>query len=497
MSYQLFKEKMTQIADLQGALALMSWDQETYMPKGGAEIRSQQRSTLAALRHQLATDKALGTLMKDLISANNLSELELKNVTLAYEDYQERIIFPESFVIKESQAISRAFTAWSTARAKNDFSIFEPALQTIVDLRKEEIALRGVQTTPYDTLLDQYDKGLNVKDLDTLFTKVKSQLVPYIKDLKTKYQADDSVLKQFYPKDKQWNFGIKILESMGYDFNHGRQDIAAHPFSTSFAATDSRITTRIDEHDMSNMLFSCIHEGGHALYEQGLPIEQYGLPLGDAISLSVHESQSRLWENNVGKSKEFWHAHYRALQEVFPENLATVSFDNFYRAINKVSPNLVRTEADEMHYHLHVLVRYEIEKDLFNGTLEVKDLKEAWNSKYKEYLGVEVPDDKQGILQDVHWSHGSFGYFPTYSLGSFLAAQLFHFAALAIPNLKEEISKGNTEVLKNWLRINIHSKGRLYTTNEISKMVTGETLNFDYFFKYITHKFDNMVAENL
>jgi carboxypeptidase Taq len=279
---------------------------------------------------------------------------------------------------------------------------------------------------------------------------------------------------------------------MGYDMQAGRQDLSEHPFTTSFNPLDVRVTTRVDENDFGNMTWSCIHEGGHALYEQGLPTDQYGLPCGEATSLGIHESQSRLWENNVGRSLNFWQFRYPELQNTFPGNLRTVSLHDFYKAINKVQPSLIRTEADELTYHFHIMIRYEIEKGLMDGSIDVKELKDIWNKYYQEYLHVKVPDDVHGILQDIHWSHGSFGYFPTYSLGSFYAAQFFAAAQKQVPGLDESIAAGDYQPLLNWLRTNIHPYGRFYTSNELCERVTGKPLEFSAFMEYANKKYSGI-----
>jgi carboxypeptidase Taq len=279
---------------------------------------------------------------------------------------------------------------------------------------------------------------------------------------------------------------------MGFDFGAGRQDLSEHPFTTSFSRNDVRITTRIDENDFSHMTWSCIHEAGHALYEQGLPEEQYGLPLGEYASLSIHESQSRLWENNIGRSFSWWQYWYPLLQRAFPAQLGKWSHEQFYKGINKVGPSLIRTEADELSYHFHVMIRYELEKGLIEGSISVPDIPAYWKEQYANYLGMEVPDDKRGCLQDVHWSHGSFGYFPTYSLGSFYAAQLFAAAEKQVNSLSKDVSEGNTEPLLTWLRQNVHRFGRQYTSEEICLRATGETLNIQHFLRYLLDKYNKI-----
>jgi carboxypeptidase Taq len=292
-----------------------------------------------------------------------------------------------------------------------------------------------------------------------------------------------------YPHQKQWDYGIDILKQLGYDFEAGRQDLSEHPFTTSFSPLDVRVTTRVDEHNLYDMLWSCIHEGGHALYEQGLSAEEYGMPCGQAVSLGIHESQSRLYENNVGRSFPFWKANYGKLQNTFPENLGAIPLEKFYKGINLVEPSLIRTDADELTYHFHIMIRYEIEKQLIEGSIEVKDLEKVWNDAYKKYLNIEVPSPKKGVLQDVHWAHGGFGYFPTYSLGSFYAAQFFHKIQQEVPNIENDLSNGNAKPLLTWLRTNIHQHGQLYSANELCEKATGEALKFDYFMKYAQKKY--------
>jgi carboxypeptidase Taq len=285
---------------------------------------------------------------------------------------------------------------------------------------------------------------------------------------------------------------MELIRKLGFDFDAGRQDLSEHPFTTNFSAHDVRITTRISENDLSNMTWSCIHEVGHALYEQGLPVEEYGLPLGEYASLSIHESQSRLWENNVGRSEAFWQFHMPLLKKWFPGELGGLPEHDFYKGINKVQSTLIRTEADELTYHFHVMIRYEIEKLLIEGALEIKDIPAYWNEQYEKYLGITVPDDKQGCLQDVHWSHGSFGYFPTYSLGSLYAAQFFNAAKKQIPSLENDITNGNTETLLKWLRGNIHRHGRRFTGTQLCEHITGEALDIRYFLDYAAKKYGDI-----
>lgn len=487
--YDDFVERMKKISDVGHSIAVLSWDKEVNLPEGGAALRSQQIATLSGISHELFTAKDFGTLLEFLNESYDLNDKQQKNVSVTLKEYKQATKFDKDFVIKRSTLISNAYHAWLKARKENNFDLYVDALTELVAIKREEAEIIGYENHPYDALLDLYEPGSTVAELDVLFTDVKEQLVPFIQNLKKNPQVSKDCLLKYYQKDKQWDFGIDLLENMGYDFKNGRQDIAPHPFTITFSSQDVRVTTRVDENDFANMCWSCIHEGGHALYEQGIPIEDYGLPTGGPISLGIHESQSRLWENHVGRSKEYWKYHYPKLQEVFPENLANVSLDDFYKAINRVEANYIRTEADELHYHFHVMIRYELEKMLLNREIEVKDLKDAWNKKYKAYMDVNVSDDNQGILQDVHWGHGSFGYFPTYSVGSFYAAQFYAQASKDIKDLESKISNGDSSELLSWLRENIHVHGRRFEASELCEKVTGEKLDFKYFMDYARKKY--------
>jgi carboxypeptidase Taq len=338
-------------------------------------------------------------------------------------------------------------------------------------------------------LLDEYEKGCTVQLLDKTFNGLLPTLRNLLERIEAKPQVDDAFLKQHFPRQQQWDWGMHLIRELNFDFEAGRQDISEHPFSTSFNPKDVRITTRVDENDFGNMTWSCIHETGHALYEQGLPEQSYGLPLGEACSYSIHESQSRLWENNVGRNKKFWKHFYPQLREVFPNQFKSVELDDFYRGINKVQPSFIRTEADEITYHFHVFIRYELEKSLLGNTLEAKDIPAFWNEQYRKLLGVAVPDDRKGCLQDVHWSHGSFGYFPTYSLGSLYAAQFYSTANQQLPALEREMEEGKTLSLLQWLREKVHSRGRYFTSEDLCQEITGKTLDVSYFVNYLLDKY--------
>ena len=483
---------MQRLADVRYAHAVLQWDQETYLPKKGAHFRGQQLSTLSELAHGLFSEEALGNLLQELLSKNDLTPEEKRNITLSWDDYSKNKKYTPDFVRRHSQQVNKAFHSWIEARGKNSFSLFEKDLDALVLLKREEADLLGYEGHPYNALLDEFEKGATVAFLDPVFTNLLPSLQKLLQRIAAQPQVDNSFLKQSFPKDEQWTWGMALLKTLGFDFEAGRQDISEHPFSTSFNPGDVRITTRIDEKDFGNMTWSCIHEAGHALYEQGLRESQYGLPLGEACSYSIHESQSRLWENHVGRSLSFWNAHYRVLQKQFPDQFGPVSLEQFYKGINKVQPSLIRTEADEITYHFHVYIRYELEKRLLEGSLGTNEIPQYWQDQYKYWMNVTVPDDKRGCLQDVHWSHGSFGYFPTYSLGSFYAAQFYEQATKELPDLEAEIGKGNTAPLLLWLRKRVHAKGKFFTSADLCQNLTGKPLDINSFMSYVLEKYSTI-----
>jgi carboxypeptidase Taq len=490
--YEVYRQHMHKLADVRAALALMQWDQETYMPARGAGFRAQQVATLSEIAHKLATSGNLGSLLEELENTSGLNKTEKKNISLNREDYLKQKKYPVAFVRKMSETVSKSFNAWNTAKKENRFSLFEKELADLVELKKEETGILGYTDHPYNALMDEFEKGCTVNLIDKIFESTLPKLRDMLDKIQQSKAPEDSFLFKYFDKKKQWDFGMQVIAELGFDFDSGRQDMSTHPFSTSFNKYDVRITTRINEYDFSSMLFSCIHETGHALYEQGLPESEYGLPSGEFASLGIHESQSRLWENHVGRSRGFWKFHFPLVQKTFPEPLCGIPEETFYKAVNKVKPSLIRTESDELTYHFHVMIRYEIEKMLISGDLKTKDIPGCWNEKYKKWLDVDVPDDRQGCLQDVHWSHGSFGYFPTYSLGSFYAAQFFACASSNDRQLQDKMEKGDTTGLLQWLKQRIHASGRILNSEEICKSATGEPLNVQYFMDYLLDKYGKM-----
>ena len=493
--YADYKTKMQKIADVKYASAVLQWDQETYLPPKGNDFRGQQIATLNEIAHQQFTDEKLGGLLLDLSAKEDLSATEKRNVELSLEDYTRNKKLSSVFVRKMSEAVNKSYHAWTQARSENSFDRFQHPLHQLIQLKKQEAELLGFEQHPYNALMNDYDKGLTVATVDAIFYDLKPQLMVLLDHIKNKAAVDNSFLHQHFNKDAQWEFGMEVLKRMGFDLEAGRQDFSIHPFTTNFSSMDVRVTTRIDEGDFGNMTWSCIHEGGHALYEQGLPAEQYGLPLSEYCSLSIHESQSRMWENCIGRGLPFWEHNFKLLRTFFQEQLKNITIEKFYKGINRVCPSLIRTEADELTYHFHVMIRYEIEKMLIGGTIQTKDIPAYWNEHYQKYLGVTVPDDKRGCLQDIHWSHGSFGYFATYSLGSMYATQLYAAIDRENPSLQKDLASGNNSVVQKWLKNNIYQHGRYFSSEDLCKKATGETLQSRYFINYATKKYNHIYSQ--
>ena len=497
---ELLQGHFRPFAHLNSAVSLLSWDQETYMPSGGGQARAEQIATLQGLAHERLTapetEELLGQWM-DLKTGQPLRNIagELDDVTLAllretWRDYHKAVQLPNDFVCRLAHTCSLAQQVWAEAKTRNDFASFLPHLKQIVDLKKEEVTYRGAATHPYDALLDLYEPGVTTASLTALFGALKAKLVPLLnRILESPVRPSEEILKRGYERERQLELGRAILTAMGYDFGCGRLDVSAHPFTTSFHSTDVRLTTRVSEEDFTGSIFSCIHEGGHGLYDQGLPAAYYGTSLGEAVSLGIHESQSRLWENCVGLSRPFWQHFYPLLRRTFPAQMQDVTLDALYTALNRVFPSFIRVDADELTYNLHILLRFEIERDLMEDRVRAEELPALWRDKMQAYLGIVPPTDREGVLQDVHWSIGAIGYFPTYTLGNLYAAQFFDQAKREMPDLIEHIAAGDLIPLKQWLNDKIHRWGRLYTADELVRRVTGEPLTLAHFMSYVEDKY--------
>jgi carboxypeptidase Taq len=491
---EALRAHLAPIDDLESAAAVLAWDQETFMPDGGAEARAHQLSTLQSTAHERFVSDKTGTLLDRAADATEDADPEsLRDdaslVRVTRRDYERARRVPSSLVAELSEATSRAKQAWKKARAEDDFTIFAPHLETLVDLSVEKAEAIGYEDTPYDALLQEFEPDLTTAEVADTFTTLRGDLVPLVDAIADSPQLEDDVLHRSYPQPKQRAFGEQVLADLGYDFDRGRQDVSAHPFTTSFSVGDVRITTRYEEDYLPSALFSMIHEGGHALYEQGIDPALDRTPLGDGASLGVHESQARLWENHVGRSRPFWRHYFPKLQDAFPDAVGDASLDAFYRAVNRVEPSLIRVEADEVTYNLHVMLRFELERGLIDGTVAVDELPARWNAAMDDYLGVVPDTDADGVLQDVHWSMGSFGYFPTYTLGTLTAAQLMDTAREEIPDLDARLAEGTFDPLLDWLRAHVHRHGRKCTAPQLLERVTGRALSATPWLQYARDKF--------
>jgi carboxypeptidase Taq len=470
------------------ALGLLNWDQEVNLPKKGHAFRGEVNALLSADLHRRYTSDDFVDLVKKLRQPAHFDKLDNDNQIIVREtwrDLEKSLKIPTEMVEEMARLATKAFAAWAEAREKSDFKIYQPYLEKIVALNQREAELLGYKDSPYDALLDGFEPELTAARIEEVFTPLAEQLSEIVKKVKDKPKV--KLPKAKYPVGIQIEMNREIAADLGYDLEAGRIDVSPHPFTTGFHPTDVRITTRYDEDDFYYAVGCTVHETGHALYEQGLLLKYYSTPLGEVGSLGLHESQSRMWENIVGRSREYCHYLNGVLSKYFPDN-PKLTDGQIYDHLNHVRPSLIRVEADETTYNLHIALRFEIEKGLIEGTIKVADLPEIWNAKMKQYLGVDVPDDAHGVLQDVHWSHGTIGYFPTYTLGNIYSAQFFNKAKQEIPNLEAGFAKGEFGLLLKWLRKNIHQYGGRYRPEELVKKVTGEGLNSKYLVDYLKNK---------
>ena len=462
-------------ATLAACMGLLEWDEETYMPPGGVGARSEQRALLAGLFHDRATDPRVGELLGELEGSDlEPGSPEAANVRELRRAYDRETKLPKSLVEELARTTALAQQAWIESRKANDFPRFRPWLEKIVALKRQEAEAIGAEEDLYDALLDLWEPGATSRALAPLFEALRRELVPLAAALAAApRQPDESILRREYPVERQRAFGRAIAAAIGFDFERGRIDQSAHPFCIGLAPGDCRLTARWDERYVNDGLFGVLHEAGHGMYEQGLDPGHHGTPMGEAASLGIHESQSRLWENLVGRSRAFWERFFPAAREAFPGALGDVTLDDFHFAVNRVAPSVNRVQADEVTYNLHILVRFELERALLSGDLPAADLPAAWNEAYREALGVVPPNDAQGCLQDTHWSSGLYGYFPTYTLGNVVAAQLFAAANEELGGLDEHFREGNFAALLGWLRERVHRHGRHYPPDELVRRATG------------------------
>ncbi len=487
-----FKELEQKIAHFHSILALVQWDMETGAPKQGIPYMSGAIGTLSTEVFRITTSNEMSECLYTLMKEEGWDLQTKASLREAKRAYEQSKKIPEKLYSEFVVLTSNAQSIWAEAKQNNNFSMYEPTLQRIIEINREFTKCYGYEEHPYDALLDRYEPGYTVSILDKLFVQLRDRTIPLLKriqDSSNKPRAD--IFTQGFDKQKQKEFCIRLLPQLGFDLDAGVLGESSHPFATGISLKDVRITTRYID-DVRSSILSVVHETGHALYEQGIGEELEGTFLREGASMGIHESQSRFLENMVGRSWEFWIPLYPTLQQYFPNQLNEVSLDDFYRSLNIVEPSLIRTEADELTYNLHIMIRYELEKALISGELQAKDLPAIWNEKMNEYLGVVPSNDAEGVLQDIHWSFGGFGYFPSYTLGNLYSAQIYQVIQKQIPHFHELLTEGNLIPIREWLKIHIHQYGKIYTPGELIQKISGEDLNADYLIQYFERKFSKI-----
>ncbi|HVO42673.1 MAG TPA: carboxypeptidase M32 [Aggregatilineales bacterium] len=497
-AFDALKARVEEVTSIKQVIAVLDWDMQTQLPPGAADARGRHLSVMARLGHDMATAPETQRLMQAASAEVKDAPYDSDEASLirtGSRDLEKELKIPSDLVADLTRETTLAHGIWAQARAESNFKAFAPALKRILDLKKRQADCIGYSGHIYDALLDEYEPGLKTADVDAIFVGLRADLVPLVAAIRAKLDmVSDAVLHREYDEARQKEFGEMVVRKFGYDFNRGRLDPSVHPFTTSFSRDDVRITTRYDRNFLNVALFSIFHEAGHAIYEQGIGASLEGTLLADGASLGVHESQSRLWENLVARSRGFWMHFYPILQGYFPEALGSIELETFYRAINHVDPTQVRVEADEATYNLHIMLRFDLEKDLLAGTLKVDDLPEAWNAKSRDYLGVVPPNDRLGVLQDVHWSAGLIGYFPTYSIGNLLSVQLLDKAIETHPSIPVDIARGEFGTLLGWLRESIHRHGRKFMPQELVRRATGAPLGSAAYMRYLKAKYSEIYA---
>ncbi|CCB91093.1 Thermostable carboxypeptidase 1 [Waddlia chondrophila 2032/99] len=489
---------------LEGISHLLEWDQETCMPKAASPIRAEQLQTIAGLIHRQKTGKPFADALSKLVDlkTGSVKQGGLKPEQKAalkrwHKDYKMQTSLPSAFVEQFAKVTSEAHLVWDRAKKQNDFASFLPTLKKVIDLNKQKAEYFGYSDHPYDALLDIYEPEMTKKEVEKVFSSLKKSIMELLGRIQKAKQIDDSKLQLRYPPSLQLSFGNKLAKMIGYTDERGRLDLSTHPFSSASHPTDSRITTRIIPNLPISNIRSILHECGHAFYEMGLPELHYGTPLGESVSLGVHESQSRWWETRIGLSKGFWKFLMPHMKKHFKGKLDGIKLETLWKGVNKVEPSLIRVEADEVTYALHVILRFELEVALIEGSLSPKDLPEAWNQKMEELLGIAPKTDSQGCLQDIHWSMGAFGYFPTYALGNLYASQFFEAFEKAHPDWENLVEKGEFEFIKKWLTDNIHVHGRRYSSRELLKKVSGKAFTSEPFESYLNNKYSKIYIGSL
>ncbi|MEX2105081.1 MAG: carboxypeptidase M32 [Bacilli bacterium] len=489
-----FRDFVKKMTNYDSAISCLGWDARTGMPKNGVADRAEVIGTLATEHFKMGTSSEMEAFLNELSEPETFTQLDEITQGIVKEckkEFDRNNKIPADRFQAYIVLTSNAEAAWEEAREKSDFQSFQPYLEKIVETNREFIEKYwGYEENKYDTLINFYEPGLTVAKLDQIFGDLREKSVQLLQKITSSgNQIDTSFLTEHYATEDQKAFSKFILEEMGYSFDSGRLDETVHPFASAFNPGDVRVTTRYNSRDVREALFGSIHEGGHALYEQNVSLDLVGTPLCSGTSMGIHESQSRYWENMIGRSRMFWEKYYDDLINQFPDQLGHIALEDFYRAINAVEPSLIRVKADELTYNLHIMIRYEIEKGLINGEIEVADLPDIWNTKYEEYLGVTPPNDSEGVLQDVHWSGGMFGYFPSYSLGNIYAAQFANKIRQDLPEYEDYVRNGDLSKIKEWAKENIYKYGKLLSPKEILLQVTGEELKVSYLVDYLETKF--------
>jgi carboxypeptidase Taq len=490
------KYRLLEISDLMAAEALLGWDQSTYMPGGGAHARARQSATLSRLAHEKSVDPALGNLLDALApygAGLPYESDEASLIRIARRDFEKAIKLPSDYVVRASELRSASYNAWTRARPGNDFASMVPFLEKAVDLSREYAGFFAPYQHVADPLIDAADGGMTTVAIRSLFAELRRELIPLVRAISAQPMTGDECLHGSFSERAQLEFSLAVVKRFGYDLERGRLDKTHHPFCTKFSSGDVRITTRVDENHFGDALFSTMHESGHAMYEQGVAAAFEGTPLGSGTSAGVHESQSRLWENVVGRSRAFWEHFFPALRDAFPDQFRQIGFETFYRAINKVQRSLIRTDADEVTYNLHIMMRFDLELDLLEGHLRVKDLPEAWRARMQADLGLAPTDDRDGCLQDVHWYAGSVGGgFQSYTIGNILSAQFYAVALASNPDIPREIAKGEFGTLHGWLQKQLYQHGRKFRPMELVMRATGGPMSTAPYLAYLRSKYGEL-----
>ncbi len=491
--YETLIQHLTETAVLGSCLGVLGWDERTYMPKGGAAHRGDQLALLSGMVHERITDVRIGDWLSKIEGSALVSDrlsVEAVNVREMRRVYDRATKIPKTLVEEMARLMPVAQQVWTEARKKSDFALFQPQLEKVLHLKQQEAAALHTGATAYDTLLDEYEPGETTENLARVFSHLRQALVPLVRAIAESGKKPNlEVLQRDYPVHLQAEFGKQAAAQIGFNFDHGRLDETTHPFCSGLGPCDTRLTTRYDRNFFPMAFFGILHEAGHGIYDQGLPTEHFGTPMGEAISLGIHESQSRMWENFVGRSRSFWTYFFPKAKTAFSEALSGVTADDFYFAINTVAPSFIRVEADEVTYNLHILLRFEMEQALVNGGLKVADVPGAWNETFQKYFGLTPPDDAHGCLQDIHWSGGGIGYFPTYTLGNLYGAQFFEQARNDVGDLDAQFAQGDFAPLKNWLFEKIYRQGQRYHAGELVEVVTGKPLSHEPLVRHLKAKF--------